>query len=129
MFTYCAIHSHSLPHCSLLCDAKRGCLQQQGVLNPSDSAIHKAVNKEELCWHCRRTRGADDTYKAIEDLLLQFTPATDSLGVPGFRYTSAAQQPHMRVFNLQLAYSVSSKSCCTVDLWSIYCITVCQPTS
>ena len=123
MFTYCAIHNHSLPRCSLLCDTKRGCLQQQDVLNPSDSAICKAVNKE-LSRHCRRTRGADDTYKAIEDLLLQFTPATDSLGVPVFRYTSAAQQPHMRVFNLQLAYSVSSKSCYTVDPWSIYCITL-----
>jgi len=50
-------------------------------------ATHKAINKEELSRHCRRrTRGAEETYKAIEDLLLQFTPATDSLGVPVFRY-------------------------------------------
>lgn len=74
-------------HLSHLCEAKKGCLQQQGVSNPSDSAIRNAINKEELSRHCRRrTRGAEETYKAIEDLLLQFTPATDSLGVPVFRY-------------------------------------------
>lgn len=74
-------------HLSRLCEAKKGCLQQQGVSNPSDSAIRNAINKEELSRHCRRrTRGAEETYKAIEDLLLQFTPATDSLGVPVFRY-------------------------------------------
>jgi len=85
------LHPYSLIiillHRSRLCEAKKGCLQQQGVSNPSDSAIHKAINKEELSRHCRRrTRGADETYKAIEDLLLQFTPATDSLGVPVFKY-------------------------------------------
>ena len=54
--------------------------------NHSDGAICKAINREELFRHCRkRTRGADENYKAFEDLL-QFTPATDSLGVHVFRY-------------------------------------------
>lgn len=43
-----------------LADAKRGCLQQEGVRNPSMSAIHKAITREELSRHCRRrTRGAE----------------------------------------------------------------------
>ncbi|XP_065906988.1 uncharacterized protein [Dysidea avara] len=64
---------------------KRGCLQQQGVSTPSMSAIQKAITTNELSRHCRRrTLGADETFKNIEALLLQFTPATDSLGVPVF---------------------------------------------
>ena len=66
---------------------KRGCLQQQGVSTPSMSAVQKAITTNELSRHCRRrTRGADETFKNIEALLLQFTYATDSLGVPVFRY-------------------------------------------
>ena len=73
-------------HSSRLCDAKRSVLQQQDVSNPSISAIQKAITTDELGKHCRRrTRGTVETTKAIEDLLLQFTPATDSLGVPIFR--------------------------------------------
>ncbi|XP_065894775.1 uncharacterized protein [Dysidea avara] len=49
------------------------------------SAIQKAITTNELSRHCRRrTRGADETFKNIEALLLQFTHATDSLGVPVF---------------------------------------------
>jgi len=61
-------------------------LQQQDVSNPSISAIQKAITSDELGKHCRRrTRRTVETTKAIEDILLQFTPATDSLGVPKFR--------------------------------------------
>jgi len=70
-------------HSSRLCDAKRSVLQQQDVSNPSISAIQKAITTDELSKHCRRrTRGAVETTKAIEDLLLHLTPATDLLGVP-----------------------------------------------
>ena len=67
---------------SRLTDAKRGCLQREGVSNPSPSAICKAITKEELSHHCRRrTRGAEVTLQLIEALLLQLSTATDSLGV------------------------------------------------
>ena len=53
------------------------------VPSPSDSAVRKAITKEELARHCkRRTRGAQETSKLIEDLLLSFSSATDTLGVP-----------------------------------------------
>ena len=69
-------------HYSWLCDAKRGCLQREGVSNPSMSAIRKAVAKEELARHCRRrTRGAGVTESLIEALLLELASATDSLDV------------------------------------------------
>ena len=46
-------------------------------------AIRKAISKEELSRHCRRrTRGAEVTLQLIEELLLQLSTATDSLGVP-----------------------------------------------
>jgi len=61
-------------------------LQQQDVSNPSISAIQKAITSDEFSKHCcRRTRVTVETTKAIEDLLLQFTPTTDPLGVPIFR--------------------------------------------
>ena len=47
------------------------------------SAILKAITKEELSRHCRRrTRGGEVTLQVIEELLLQLSTATDSLGVP-----------------------------------------------
>ena len=47
------------------------------------SAILKAITKEELSRHCRRrTRGGEVTLQLIEELLLQFSTATDSLDVP-----------------------------------------------
>jgi len=51
------------------------------------NAIEKAITKDEMAKHCcRRTQGVEDTTKAIEELLLQLTPATDTHGVPLFRY-------------------------------------------
>jgi len=48
------------------------------------NAIEKSNSKAEMAQHChRRTRGVEE---AIEALLLQFTSATDTLGVPLFRY-------------------------------------------
>ena len=72
---------------SQLCDAKRGCLQDQGVSQPSMNAIEKAVTKDEMVRHCRRrTWGVEDTFYVLEELLLQLTPAIDTLGVPLYRY-------------------------------------------
>jgi len=69
-----------------LYDAKRGVLLQQGVSNPSSSAIRKAITSDELSKHGqRRTHGTEETTKAIKGMLLQSTPATDSLGEPVFR--------------------------------------------
>ena len=46
-------------------------------------AICQAITKDELSRHCRRrTRGAEVTLQVIEELLLQLSGATDSLGVP-----------------------------------------------
>jgi len=53
------------------------------VRDPSQSAILKAITREELAHHCRRrTRGAEVTLQLIEELLLAFGTATDSCGVP-----------------------------------------------
>ena len=71
--------------CSRLCDAKRGYLKQQGISQPSVSAVKKAITKDELSRHCRRkTRGVELTIQLIEELLLKLGTATDSVGVPLF---------------------------------------------
>ena len=57
-----------------------------GVLNPSTSAVQKALCRQELQRHCRRrTRGTEETVEATESLLLAFSPATDALGMPLLR--------------------------------------------
>ena len=72
----------ALPCYSQLCEAKRGCLLEAGVGDPSHSAVLKAITREELARHCRRqTRGAEVTLQLIEELLLAFGTATDSYGV------------------------------------------------
>lgn len=54
-----------------------------GVLNPSSSAVQKALCRQELQKHCRRrTRGTDETVESIESLLLALSAATDALGIP-----------------------------------------------
>ena len=65
----------------LLLTAKRSELVAAGVLTPSQVAVQKAVSK--MAKHCqRRTRGTKDTSDAIEELLLSFSMAKDSLDVP-----------------------------------------------
>ena len=54
-----------------------------GVLNPSNSAVQKALCRQELQKHCyRRTRETEETVEAIESLLLALSDATDALGMP-----------------------------------------------
>ena len=56
---------------------------QEGIPDPSERAVTKALTKDELAKHCRRrTRGTQQTIKLIEELLLSLSHATDSLGVP-----------------------------------------------
>ena len=67
----------------LLMSAKKGEMVSAGIPDPSDAAVRKAVSKEELARHCRRrTRGAEKTVEMVESLLLSFSSATDTLGVP-----------------------------------------------
>ena len=64
---------------------QEGCLQQQGVDNPSMSAIRNSITRNELSRHCwRRTRGVELTLELIEGLLLQLSGpfATDSSSEP-----------------------------------------------
>ena len=57
-----------------------------GVLNPSNAAVQKALCRQELQKHCcRRTRGTEETVEAIESLLLALSDATDALGMPLLR--------------------------------------------
>ena len=66
-----------------LLEAKKGELEASGISNPSEKAARKAITREELLKHCRRrTRGAEETIKIIEHLLLSLSSATDTLGVP-----------------------------------------------
>ena len=54
-----------------------------GVLNPSNSAVQKALCRQELQKHCcRRTRETEETVEAIESLLLALS---DALGMPLLR--------------------------------------------
>ena len=66
-----------------LLSAKKGELVAAGVRDPSPRAIQKAIKREELARHCRRcTRGANETARLIEALLLEMTLATDANGAP-----------------------------------------------
>ena len=66
-----------------LIKAKKGELSALGVSHPSDAAARKAVTNKELLKHCRRrTKGVEETTRAIEQLLLSLSSATDTLGVP-----------------------------------------------
>ena len=65
-------------------------LRQAGVPHPSESAIRKAISREEMIRHCRRTtRGTETTTREIESLLLALSSATDALGVPLLREETA----------------------------------------
>ena len=67
----------------LLISAKRKELLAAGLSSVTDGSTRKAISKDELGSHCkRRTRGAEETKATTEDLLLSFSSATDSLGVP-----------------------------------------------
>ena len=80
------IYEWDEPDYLLLMAAKRGELVQAGVPCPSESAIKKAITKEEMARHCRRTtRGTETTTREIESLLLALSAATDALGVPLLR--------------------------------------------
>lgn len=73
---------------NLLCLAKEGELKKKRIPKPSTQAIEKSIDKKELAQHCRRrTRGAKEVQQLIEQLILTFTGATDSLGVPLFKPT------------------------------------------
>ena len=66
-----------------LMSAKKAEMVSAGIPDPSPSAIQKAISKDEMARHCkRRTRGVKQTTEAIEALLLSFSIATDTLGVP-----------------------------------------------
>ena len=70
----------------LLRKAKKAELQLSGIKNPSADTVSSAITKRELARHCRRkTRGAENTIRLLENLILSLTDATDSLGVPLFR--------------------------------------------
>lgn len=55
-----------------------------GVLNPSISAVQKALCRQELQKHCCRcTWGTEETVEAIESLLLALSAAIDERGDEG----------------------------------------------
>ena len=70
----------------LLMSAKRSELIAAGVTNPTETAVRKAISRKELARHCRRrTRGTQETVHQLETMLLSFSSATDTLGVPLFK--------------------------------------------
>ena len=63
--------------------AKKGQLKATGLKSPSEVAVRNAVTKNDLALHCRRrTRNVEDMRMRIEELILQMTGCTDTLGVP-----------------------------------------------
>ena len=78
-----AIFEWDMEDVERLMSAKKGEMAAAGIPNPSSSAVRKAITKDEMARHCkRRTRGIKQTTEAIEALLLSFSTATDTLGVP-----------------------------------------------
>ena len=72
----------------LLVKAKQQEMIIAGVPSPTEMAARKATKKEEMARHCRRrTRGAEQTEKLIDSLLLSLSTATDTLGIPLFSET------------------------------------------
>ena len=68
-----------------LVQAKEGELKTQGIGSPSRKAVQKALGRKELTRHCkRRTRGAMETKRLLEELILAFTGTTDTLFFPWF---------------------------------------------
>lgn len=54
-----------------------------GIPNPTNGAVRKAVSGDELVKHCRRrTRGVQECTSSLEALILSFSAAVDTLGVP-----------------------------------------------
>ena len=54
-----------------------------GVQVPTEAAVMKAITREEAARHCRRrTWGVAEMEQMLENLLLSFSSATDTLGVP-----------------------------------------------
>ena len=50
-------------------EAKQGEMRSAGLNHPSDTAVRKAISRDELLRHCRRrTRGAEQTTSAVEAL-------------------------------------------------------------
>ena len=78
--------------------AKHEELKAAGIPNPSDSAVRKAITKAEMARHCkRRTRGVAATKEVINNLLLELSTSTDTLGVPFLKpemRTIWSEQPH-----------------------------------
>ena len=67
----------------MLLQAKRNALLGSGVINISDSAVQKAMSREEAALHCHRmTKGVDKTVQMQENLFLTLNPTTDTLGTP-----------------------------------------------
>ena len=66
-------------YCSNLYEVKKGCLQFEGVKNPSSSAMKKAITREELSRYCKDT-GEAETLNTIEQLILDTSKRTDSGG-------------------------------------------------
>eukprot|EP00111_Clytia_hemisphaerica_P012780 TCONS_00037589-protein len=68
-----------------LMEAKRQALKKEGNKTPSDATVKQYLTKAEMQRHVRRmTRGEYETERLIDDLILHFTGATDSLGTPLF---------------------------------------------
>ena len=67
----------------LLMSAKKQQLIAEGVPNPSKVAVRKAISRMEAATHCRRRiRGEIKTNEMLEQLILSFSTATDTMGVP-----------------------------------------------
>lgn len=68
---------------SALISAKKQEMLDAGLPTITEHAVRKAISKQELARHCRRqTRGTVETTEAVEQMLLSFSAATDSLGMP-----------------------------------------------
>ena len=67
----------------LLMTVKRQELVAAGLQVPTEAAVMKAITREEAARHCRRrTLGVAEMEQMLENLLLSFYSATDTLGVP-----------------------------------------------
>ena len=88
--------------------AKKIELRADGLRGISDDAVWQVLSRDELVQHCRHvTRGAQNTIKLIEELLLSLTTATDTLGVRLFndQMASIREEEKRHVSCLQVGFS------------------------
>lgn len=85
----------------LLMSAKKQQLIAEGVPNPPEVTVRKAISRMEAATHCcQRTNGKIRMKEMLEQLILSFSTATDTMSVPLLKDEMPSireeQKPHVK---------------------------------